>query len=84
MTEHAEAEPLEPEQPEVGATPRPVRRRVVGPFSLRQVTIAILAVMGTATVLTLATVPIQSISLFSRASTCVPWSGITRWTMLSR
>jgi peroxiredoxin len=37
-----------------------VRRRGVGPFSLRQVTIAILAVMGTAIVLTLATVPLGS------------------------
>src|SRR5688500_6616382 len=59
--EALEEEALEEEQLEVGATPRPVRRRVVGPFSLRQVTIAILAVMATATVLTLATVPIQSI-----------------------
>ena len=55
-----EGEPLD-EVPLEGATPRPVRRRVVGPFSLRQVTIAILAVMATATALTLATVPIQSI-----------------------
>ena len=40
---------------------RPVyRRRGVGPFSLRQVTIAILVVMGTAIVLTLATVPLGS------------------------
>jgi peroxiredoxin len=54
--EAVEAEPVELEPP-----PRPVRRRVVGPFSLRQVTIAILAVMGTAIVLTLATVPIDSI-----------------------
>lgn len=42
------------------APPRPVRRRGVGPFSLRQVTIAIVAVMGTAIVLTLATVPLGS------------------------
>lgn len=54
-------EPFVNEPLEVGATPRPVRRRVVGPFSLRQVTIAIVAVMATATALTLATVPIQSI-----------------------
>ena len=40
--------------------PRPVRRRGVGPFSLRQVTLAILIVMGTAIVLTLATVPLGS------------------------
>src|SRR5262245_48522647 len=38
---------------------RPYRRRV-GPFSLRQVTIAIVAVMGTAIVLTLASVPLGS------------------------
>lgn len=36
------------------------RRRVVGPFSLRQVTLAILVVMATAIVLTLATVPLGS------------------------
>jgi len=46
----------EPERP----PPPPYRRRGVGPFSLRQVTIAILAVMGTAIVLTLATVPLGS------------------------
>jgi len=40
----------------------PVRRRGVGPFSLRQVTIAILAVLGTAIGLTLATVPIGSVA----------------------
>lgn len=40
--------------------PRRIRRRGVGPFSLRQVTIAILVVMGTAIVLTLATVPLGS------------------------
>ena len=38
----------------------PIRRRGVGPFSLRQVTLAILVVMGTAIVLTLATVPLGS------------------------
>ena len=38
----------------------PVRRRGVGPFSLRQVTIAILVVVTTAIVLTLATVPIAT------------------------
>jgi peroxiredoxin len=36
------------------------RRRGVGPFSLRQVTLAILVVMGTAIVLTLASVPLGS------------------------
>jgi peroxiredoxin len=46
--------------PKPAPIPRPVRRRGVGPFSLRQVTIAILAVMGTAIVLTLATVPLGS------------------------
>jgi thiol-disulfide isomerase/thioredoxin len=40
----------------------PARRRGVGPFSLRQVTIAILAVLGTAIGLTLATVPIGSVA----------------------
>ncbi len=63
MAHEIEVEPTDPEAaaPDPGATPRPVRRRVVGPFSLRQVTIAILVVMATATALTLATVPIQSI-----------------------
>jgi thiol-disulfide isomerase/thioredoxin len=40
---------------------RPVRRRGVGPFSLGQVTIAILAMMGAAIIGTLATRPIGSI-----------------------
>jgi peroxiredoxin len=40
--------------------PRPVRRRGVGPFSLRQVTIAIVAMMGAAILGTLATVKIGS------------------------
>jgi thiol-disulfide isomerase/thioredoxin len=44
--------------------PRPTRpvgvRRRVGPFSLRQVTIAILAVLGTAIAVTVATVPVGS------------------------
>jgi cytochrome c biogenesis protein CcmG, thiol:disulfide interchange protein DsbE len=51
---------LEPE-PELEPEPAPrptFRRRGVGPFSLRQVTLAILVVMGTAIVLTLATVPL--------------------------
>ena len=39
---------------------RPVRRRGVGPFSLRQVTIAIVAMMGAAIIGTLATVKIGS------------------------
>jgi len=68
------AEPVEPAEPgePVELDPltgepisRPARtpvfrRRGVGPFSLRQVTIAILVVMGTALVLTLATVPLGS------------------------
>jgi thiol-disulfide isomerase/thioredoxin len=46
-------------EPEPEALPPPTfRRRGVGPFSLRQVTIAILVVMGTAIVLTLASVPL--------------------------
>ena len=47
-------------EPAPEPAPRRVRRRGVGPFSLRQVTIAILVVMGTAIVLTLATVPLGS------------------------
>ena len=66
----AERERVEAEtagaEAQIGATPpvrrRPVRRRGVGPFSLRQVTIAILVVMGTAVALTIATVPIASIN----------------------
>lgn len=46
---------------EEASEPRPVRRRRgVGPFSLRQVTIAIVAVLGTAIIGTLATVKIGS------------------------
>ena len=40
----------------------PVRRRGVGPFSLRQVTIAILVVMATAIGVTLATVPLGNVA----------------------
>ncbi|HET9852208.1 MAG TPA: TlpA disulfide reductase family protein [Candidatus Limnocylindrales bacterium] len=39
-----------------------MRRRGVGPFSLRQVTIAILVVMGTAIAVTLATVPLGNVA----------------------
>jgi peroxiredoxin len=46
---------------EAGPPRRSVRRKVVGPFSLRQVAIAMLAVMATAVGLTLATVPIDTI-----------------------
>lgn len=45
----------------VAPPPRPIRRRGVGPFSLRQVTIAIVAMMGAAIAGTLATVPIGNI-----------------------
>ena len=44
------------------ATPRPVRRRGVGPFSLRQVSIAMAAMLGAAILGTLATVPLGSIA----------------------
>jgi thiol-disulfide isomerase/thioredoxin len=56
----AEGDPAEGD-PAVDLAPEParrVRRRGVGPFSLRQVTIAIALVMGVAIILTLATVPL--------------------------
>ena len=61
-----DVEPVDPEGFEIeDETPelvrRPAGRRVVGPFSLRHVTIAGLALMGTAIALTLATVPIRTI-----------------------
>ena len=43
------------------APPRPPRRRAIGPFSLRQVTGAIVVILGAAIVLTLATVPLGSV-----------------------
>jgi peroxiredoxin len=50
------------EEPATAAlAPRPRRRNVVGPFSLRQVSIAISAVMASAVVFTLATVPITQL-----------------------
>jgi thiol-disulfide isomerase/thioredoxin len=49
-------------EPPAPAPRAPVRRRGVGPFSLRQVTIALLVVMATAIGVTLATVPIGSIA----------------------
>jgi peroxiredoxin len=53
----------EPTDPAVDASPPLPRRRrnVVGPFSLRQVTIAITAVMASAIVFTIATVPINQL-----------------------
>lgn len=61
-----DVEPVDPAGFEIeDEAPEPVRRpagrRVVGPFSLRHVTIAGLAVMGTAIALTLATAPIRTI-----------------------
>ena len=51
----------------MAATPpspaRPVRRRGVGPFSLRQVTIAIVAMMGAAIIGTLATRPLGTVPI---------------------
>jgi thiol-disulfide isomerase/thioredoxin len=46
--------------PDRSPAPRPGVRRRVGPFSLRQVTIAILAVLGTTIAVTVATVPVGS------------------------
>lgn len=48
---------------EAGVPARPVRRRGVGPFSLRQVTIAILAIMVAAIIGTLATRPLGSVPI---------------------
>lgn len=53
-------QPATRESTEPPLPPRPVRRRGVGPFSLRQVTIAILAMMGAAIIGTLATRPLGS------------------------
>jgi peroxiredoxin len=58
--EDIEADPGSGVSEPAPAPPPRVRRRGVGPFSLRQVTLAILVVMGTAIVLTLATVPLGS------------------------
>jgi peroxiredoxin len=55
-------EPTPVASPPIESPPRPVRRRAVGPFSLRQVTIAIAAMMGAAIIGTLATVPISSLA----------------------
>lgn len=43
------------------SSPRPPRRHGIGPFSLRQVTGAIVVILGAAIVLTLATVPLGSV-----------------------
>ena len=63
MTEPVAPEPgpAAPDSFELDPPPRPRRRRGVGPFSLRQVTIAILAMMGAAIIGTLATRPLGSI-----------------------
>jgi thiol-disulfide isomerase/thioredoxin len=55
----ARPDPLEPA--EAADPPLPIRRRRVGPFSLRQVTIAIVAMMGAAIIGTLATRPLGSV-----------------------
>jgi thiol-disulfide isomerase/thioredoxin len=53
-----------PDSPEPAAPPpRPIRRRGVGPFSLRQVTIAIVAMMGAAIIGTLATRPLGTVPI---------------------
>ena len=57
----ARQEASAPTDPVVAASPRLRRRNVVGPFSLRQVTIAIVAVMASAIVFTVATVPINQL-----------------------
>ena len=61
--DRARQEASEPADPAVNGSPPPARRRrnVVGPFSLRQVTIAIVAVMASAIVFTVATVPINQL-----------------------
>ncbi len=60
MTDGHTVDPIDAEIAPSPDPPRPTtfRRRVVGPFSLRQVTLAIVVVMATAVVLTLATVPL--------------------------
>ena len=61
MTEPIPAEPNSAEPNP--SRPVPARRRGVGPFSLRQVTIAIVAMMGAAIIGTLATRPLGSIPI---------------------
>lgn len=53
----------EPKGPPQAMPPRPVRRRGVGPFSLRQVTIAIVAMMAAAILGALATRPLGKIPI---------------------
>jgi cytochrome c biogenesis protein CcmG, thiol:disulfide interchange protein DsbE len=55
------SEPRDPELATAAPAARRARRNVVGPFSLRQVTIALTAVMASAVVLTVATVPITQL-----------------------
>lgn len=55
------SEPLNEASEAPDLAPRPVRRRGVGPFSLRQVTIAIVAMLGAAIIGTLATRPLGSV-----------------------
>jgi thiol-disulfide isomerase/thioredoxin len=57
----AVAEPDDPSLVRSRPAPRRARRNVVGPFSLRQVTIAISVVMAAAIVFTIATVPINQL-----------------------
>jgi peroxiredoxin len=60
MPDQQRTDPTDPIEPPPEPRPTRMRRRVVGPFSLRQVTLAGAAVMATAIVVTLATVPIAS------------------------
>ena len=60
-TDQPPTAPDEVEPERITPPPGHVRRRGVGPFSLRQVTIAIVAMMGAAIAGTLATVPIGNI-----------------------
>ena len=55
------SKPVDPALAESPPSTRRVRRNIVGPFSLRQVTIAITAVMAAAIVFTVATVPINQL-----------------------
>lgn len=62
MTEPTGIEPQpDPSEP-TAAIPRPMRRRGAGPFSLKQVSVAVVAMMGAVIVGTLATRPLGSIT----------------------